>query len=324
MLRNTTRILFFGLYDYGMASLNSLASRGYQIIGVVTKPEQTGGRQAVAAWAREKCLPVMTPTSPRSDSFIERVRKLRPDLIVVAGYHRIIPKAILDIPPLGTINVHAGLLPAYRGPCTWKWAIMNGETTTGLTVHVMAPELDHGDILGQRSFSISHEDTGRSLFHKFCIHGAELLVETLERMECGTIEPQPQNEVLASYFSYPTERDACISWCQEARTIRNLVRGLYPSPGAWTEYAGQQIVIDAADEDTQAHSRQPGRIINWDRQRLVVGTSTHDLVIHQLHLKTSPDSNIEKTLQSLGIRLGDYFGSPVSGSGQNVGLTQTC
>jgi methionyl-tRNA formyltransferase len=307
MLKNTTRILFFGIYDFGSASLENLVSRGFNIIGVVTKPEQEGGKQAVVALARQNQIPHMAPTSPGSSEFIKAVQNLRPNLIVVAGYHKIIPKVVLDIPNLGAFNLHASLLPAYRGPCPWKWAIINGETHTGLTVHETTPQLDKGDILNQRSLVISDDDTGRTLFSKCCIKGAELLVETLEQLKHSPIERHRQNETIASYFSYPTEEDACISWHNDARTIRNLVRGLNPSPGAWTSYQGHRLVIDTAEIIASRGSGEPGRIIEIDDQKIVVGTLTGNLVIRQLHIKSETDTNIAYLQQYIGIRRGDYF-----------------
>lgn len=307
MLRSNTKILFFGIYDFGMASLERLADPGFNIVGVVTKPEQEGGKQACAAWGRLNGIPVFAPASPKDEAFIAQIRRLQPDRIVVAGYHKVIPKMVLDIPTLGAFNLHAGLLPAYRGPCAWKWAIINGETSTGVTVHVMTPELDRGDILSQRSFAISNEDTGRSLFHKFSKYGATLLVETLQKMETEGIAPQPQNESLASYFSYPTEQDAGISWYQSANTIRNLVRALSPSaPGAWTQYKGYRLIIDSA-QCARTRSGKPGQVISCDDQEIVVGTATDDLAIRALHLKKDSAQSIATIQKTTGLRPGESF-----------------
>jgi methionyl-tRNA formyltransferase len=307
MLKNTTRILFFGIYDFGSASLENLASRDFNIIGVVTKPEQEGGKQAVLAWARQNQIPYIAPASPGSNEFIKAVQNLRPDLIVVAGYHKLIPKAVLDIPNLGTFNLHASLLPAYRGPCPWKWVIINGETHTGLTVHEMTPQFDKGDILNQRSLVISDDDTGSTLFSKCCVYGAELLGETLEQLKHSPIELHSQNDTIASYFSYPTEEDACISWHNDARTIRNLVRGLNPSPGAWTSYQGHRLVIDTVEIMAGRLSGEPGQIIELDDQKIVVGTLTENLVIRQMHMINDTKTTIVNLQRNFGILRGDYF-----------------
>jgi methionyl-tRNA formyltransferase len=290
-----------------MTSLEHLTSRGFNIIGVVTKPEQDGGKQAVAAWARQNRIPCVAPTSPGSSEFIRAVQDLRPDLIVVAGYHKIIPKAVLDVPGLGAINLHASLLPAYRGPCPWKWVIINGETHTGVTVLEMSSDLDKGDILNQRPLAISDEDTGRTLFSKCCVQGAELLVETLEQLKHRPIERHCQNEAIASYFSYPTEKDACISWHNEARVIRNLVRGLNPSPGAWTCYQEQRLVIDTVDIHDNTRPGEPGQILELDDHKIIVATLTENLAIRQLHKKNETQANISILQQNIGIRRGDYF-----------------
>ncbi len=310
MSRNDARILFVGIYDYGLAALDALCRRGFDIAAVVSKPEPPGGTQPVAARARQKGLPLLLPDSPNSSEFIRQAGRLRPDLIVVAGYHKRFPQALLNIPPLGVINLHASLLPAYRGPCPWKWALINGESRTGVTVHDMIAELDRGDILAQRAFAIDESDTADSLFHKFCTHGPQLLVETLERMGDGLIERMPQDESLASYFSYPTERDGRISWRQTAEKIRNLVRGLHPSPGAWTQWRGQRLTIGAAEPLAgKCAASVPGQVVHWDHNGIVVGTAGDDVKIRQLRLGSNPVS-IGAAVAELGIRRGDCFDLP--------------
>jgi len=296
-------------YDFGWRSPQSLANSGCHIVGVVTKSEKSGHTQLVADWARRKKIPLLAPVSPRSGEFIRQVQHLHFDLIVVAGYHKVIPKAVLDIPPLGIINVHAGLLPQYRGPCTWKWAIVNGETRTGVSVHVMTPALDSGDILAQRAFAISDEDTGGSLFEKFSVHGAQLLVETLEKLQQGHVNPVVQTESLASNFSYPNDDDACISWQESAKNIRNLIRGLNPSPGAWLRYRGIRLVIGSAELQRGTCSAEPGRILDWDDSGIKVGTCTQDLAIRQLQLEDKLNISINGAVKKLVIVRGDYFES---------------
>ena len=307
MLGKTTRILFFGIYNFGLFSLDSLIRHGFNIVGVVTKPAGPGETQVVAEFARLNKLPLLAPETPRYHKFDRQIRRLQPELIVVAGYHKKIPPDILGIPPLGVINLHAGLLPAYRGPCTWKWALINGDSLTGVTVHDMTPELDKGDIIAQRSFAIADDDTAGSLFDKFCIHGAELLRETLEQWAAGSISRVAQDESLASYFSYPTDEDACITWYAEAQKIRNLIRGLNPSPGAWTQYLGTRLIIGSAEVQKVSGSGDPGRIIDWDNTGIVVGTATDDLVIGQLRLVGHPETGIRDVVRKLGIGRGEGF-----------------
>ena len=173
------RVVFFGIYDIGEAALAELLRRGTRPAAVVTKPAGGGQRQRVAVMAEAVGIPWLEPETPRDPAFVERLAALAPELITVAGYHKIIPKSVLDLPGHGTLNLHGSLLPRYRGPCTWKWAIMNGEESTGVTVHVITPELDNGDLLGQRAIPIRADHTGATLFAEISRVGAELLADTV-------------------------------------------------------------------------------------------------------------------------------------------------
>ncbi len=278
------RILFFGIYGQGMASLQRLVEHNFNVVGVVTKPNTDSEIQPVAQWAASKGIAVLQPASAKSDEFAEQVRQLEPDLIVVSGYHLVLPKRILDIPARGAINLHGSLLPKYRGPNPYKWAIIKGEAFTGATVHVMTPRLDDGDILAQRTIPIARDDNNESLFQKTSLVGAELLVETLENIQRGTVKRQPQEESQASYYSYPTEQDTQIDWTAAAATIDNLVRGLCPRPGAWAwlndrKYRVKKVVI--CEEQSAG---PPGRIVSCTEGRVRITTSTFDLLIEEMIL----------------------------------------
>ncbi len=282
------RIVFFGIYDIGVQSLANLYRRGRNIVAVVTKPDMDGALQPVADWATRNRFAVLQPTSPKEPGFIERIRSLRPDLIAVAGYHKIIPRAILDIPRHGTINLHGSLLPKYRGPCTWKWAIINGESQTGVTVHVMTPTFDNGDILAQQAISIARDDTGGSLFQKICEVGGGLLAETIDALERGAITPKPQNEAEASYYGNPSQSETRIAWNHNAAQIHNLVRGLNPRPGAWTTLQGGYVGVGGATPLDISSSSPPGSILGCSEAGLRVATGSCDLVLTELRLDGSP------------------------------------
>jgi len=287
------RIVFFGIYQIGVLALDRLNRGGLDIVAVVTKPGSDVEHQPVALYATENGLTFMEPHSPGEPGFIAAIEALKPDLIVVAGYHKIIPKAILDIPAGGTINLHGSLLPRYRGPCTWKWAIMNGEAATGVTVHIMTPQLDNGDILGQRVIPILDTDTGGSLVEKISVTGAELLFDTIAGIQAGTVERTPQDEDLASYYGYPSEQDTRIHWERGAEQIRNLIRGLTPGQGAWTMFNGKRVHIVQAELSDRQSTDAPGAIVDRSQSRFTVATSTCDLIVN-------------------GISLNGYFPTPVS------------
>lgn len=278
------RIVFFGIYQIGVHSLRGMIRSGFDVVAVVTKPGSDTDRQPVAQYARENSLVCMEPQSPKDPAFIAGIEALKPDLIVVAGYHKIIPAALLDITTWGTINLHGSLLPRYRGPCTWKWAIMNGETSTGVTVHIMTPQLDTGDILGQRVIPILGTDTGGSLFEKISITGAELLVDTINRILSGTVVRRPQDETLASYYGYPSEQDTRIQWEHGAEKISNLIRGLSPGQGAWSTLNGIKVHMFKSEVSDHLSTDTPGKIVAQSRKHLTVATSSHDLIIHEISL----------------------------------------
>ena len=301
------RIVFFGIYQIGVNALASLIQQGFDIIAVVTKPDTEIEQQAVATWAIRNDLPVLQPLSPKGPEFLAQIQSLQPDLIAVAGYHKIIPKAILDIPSWGTINLHDSLLPRYRGPNSWKWVIINGETRTGVTVHMMTPRLDNGDILAQRTIPISGEDTGGSLFEKVSIVGAELLVDTVEKIEAGIAEKTPQDESEASYYGYPTDRDTCINWEKDAKDIRNLIRGLNPRPGAWSLFKDHRLRIWSAAVSIECSSQRPGTVIELNKDYVKAATSTHDLLIDEMSVDAEPHSRLEHLIKQVDMNCGDRF-----------------
>jgi methionyl-tRNA formyltransferase len=301
------RILFFGVYSIGVRSLSQLLESGADVVAVVTKPGTESDGQPVADWAASRNIRVLQPSTPAAPEFLTEVTGIRPDLIVVAGYHRIIPKSVLSVPPLGAINLHGSLLPEYRGPCTWKWAILNGEAHTGVTVHVMTPELDNGDILRQRKIPIEEEDTGGSLFEKISTVGAELLAETVQGICRGTVVPTPQEESLASYYGYPTEEESAIRWARSGRQIRDLVRGLSPRPGAWTRLGSHRLRVWKAALTAGKSMESPGTVVGISSQGLQVATGTEDLLIQSLSLDGRTSSGPVELASYLGLRTGGRF-----------------
>lgn len=265
------RVLLFGIYKVGSEALQSLIRRRMNVVGVVTKSDSKE-EQPVATVARHHQLPLLMPDSPSEEGFLRQVTLLSPDLIAVSGYHKIIPQAVLSIPRLGVVNMHASLLPAYRGPSPWKWAIINGEVKTGVTVHLMSRKVDAGDILAQEEIAIEDTDTGESLFEKLCPLGAELLARTIEAISLQPPIGTPQDERLASYYAAPTEANARIRWRSSARDIHNLVRGLHPRPGAWTSFRGVRFGIQTSWIEVSTESREPGTIVDVSGDSLKVAT----------------------------------------------------
>lgn len=301
------RILFFGIYGVGVCALDRLLDAGFDVVAVVTKPDAPDEGQPVAELARQRGVPVWQPTSPREPRFLLEIEQTRPDLLVVSGYHRIIPARILELPSIAAINVHGSLLPRYRGPNPWKWAVIQGETQTGVTVHVMTPELDRGEILAQKVVDIDDEDTGGNVFEKTSAAGAILLVNTIQRMREGTIQPRPQDESVASYHGYPTDVDTRIDWAGDARRIRNLVRGLSPRPGAWTGFGDRRIFIWKVDPTETESVEPPGTVVARSPDGLRVATGTVDVIIREAGLEGGGRIDAGELTSTLALRPGDRF-----------------
>lgn len=255
-------IFFVGIYGLGARALEELLQRGFRVAGLLTKPDRGDGQRALLELAARERLPVFQPESPSERGLLPRLRALKPDVMAVAGYHRRIPAGLIQLAPLGTLNTHLSLLPQYRGPCPWKWAILQGEHSTGVTVHAMTATFDQGPILSQRSCPITEDDTSESLFQRLSELGAVTLAETLRAVEAGAASLMEQDERGASYFGAPSDEDAKIRWDRPAREIRNLVRGLHPRPGAWTLLGTQRFRIARATafEDI-APEAPPGTVV---------------------------------------------------------------
>jgi methionyl-tRNA formyltransferase len=302
------RILLFGMYRLGHLSLNALLSRGLDVVGMVTKPDARIEEEPLARLARSRGLPLLLPARPGDPGFLKHVKRLRPDLIVVAGYHRKFSPRLLALPPLGVLNLHGSLLPRHRGPVPWKWAILQGETVTGMTVQVMSAELDRGPILLQEKCPILPHDTGDTLVTRLCTIGGPLLGDAVPRFLAGRLEPQTQDEELATYEGYPSDEDARIPWTWDADRIRNLIRGLSPRPGAWTTCRGAKVRVRSVTAADGTVTRPPGTILRKAEQSLLVATGTGALALDQLSLDGDASILGARGLEKLGMTPGELLG----------------
>lgn len=302
------RVLLFGLYDLGLRALEAMEARTLDVVGIVTKAEPTLEAQPLVRLARATGRPVFAPESMRDPEFLRRIRRLAPDFIAVAGFHKILPRELLRLPPRGVLNLHGSLLPQYRGPCPWKWAILNGEKTIGATVHVMTEEVDRGDILAQQEVAIDPRDTSESLFHKICAVGGPLLARTVEDVEAGRVDPRVQDPHRASYYGVPTDEDCRIRWEWSAERIRNRVRGLCPRPGAWTQYGGKRVRIRKAEPAEGPLGPVPGMILGRSADSLIVSTGRGNVSIGALSI----EGEEAYSLWAIGLVPGTFFDpSPV-------------
>lgn len=272
------RIVFMGTPEFSVPSLKTLILRGDDIAAVVTQPDRERGRghqvlpSPVKTVAQQHGIPVLQFARIKSPEGVAALCEIAPDMIVTAAFGQILSKEILDIPPMGCLNVHASLLPKYRGAAPIQWAIINGETQSGVTIMVMNEGLDTGDMISSVVVPIGEDTTGGELYDTLAIAGAQLLDRTLEDITTGKASRTPQNEAKASYYPPLSKQLGRIDWNKPAREIRNLIRALNPVPGAYSLICGNTIKIWAAElEDGQS---EPGRIDCADTKRgLLVGTS---------------------------------------------------
>ena len=270
------RIVFLGTPDFGVPSLKALVEAGYEVVGVFTQPDKPKGRgnkmlpSPVKVCAQGYGIPVFQPVKIRVDG-VEDLRALAPDLCVTAAFGQILSQEILDIPAIGTVNVHSSLLPKYRGSAPINWAIMEGETVTGVTTMMTDKGLDTGDILLKKEVPILPGETAEELTARLSPIGAELLIETIQRLEAGSCPRTPQNEEEASYFPMLKKEMGDIDWTLPAEKIVHLVRGLTPWPGTsflWGE--GETVKVWKA-ETAENPGFEPGKIIAADgKQGLVI------------------------------------------------------
>lgn len=268
------RLVFFGTSEFAVPSLEALLGAGYQVMAVITQPDRPAGRgwepaaPPVKQAAEKLGLPVRQPERLRDAEFIEWLGQLKPEAGVLVAYGKIIPQAIIDIPPYGIINLHASLLPKYRGAAPIEWAIANGETRTGVTTIRIDAGLDTGDILLQRETPIGPEETAVELRQRLSRMGAELVLETLAGLRAGQIVPRPQDHAQATLAPMLRKEDGRIDWSLSAQQIANRVRAFVPWPGAYSWLRGKLLRIWRARACEEALPGPPGAL-HAQRDRLL-------------------------------------------------------
>ncbi|RCW50033.1 methionyl-tRNA formyltransferase [Paenibacillus prosopidis] len=286
------RIVFMGTPEFAVPSLRLLLDQNYNVVAVVTQPDRPKGRKKtltpppVKEAALSFGLPVLQPERMRSAEAVAAVAELHPDLIVTAAYGQILPKALLEIPRLGCINVHGSLLPKYRGGAPIQRSIINGERSTGVTIMYMAEGLDTGDMISVVELPITDEDTSGTMFEKLSIAGAELLGKTLPSIIAGEAKAVPQQDDLATYAPNLTRDDERIDWSKSARAIFNQVRGLSPMAGAFTYLNGEVFKIWACAVPSETASNKAnadfGTVVSADSSGIKVQTGDGLLVLKEI------------------------------------------
>lgn len=278
-----------GTPEFAVPSLNILLENGYEIPAVVTVPDRKKGRGLVESYsdvkkyALEKDLKVLQPEKLKDENFISELRALEPDLIVVVAF-RILPSEVYTIPKLGSFNLHASLLPKYRGAAPINWAIINGEKETGVTTFFLQDKVDTGNIIIQRKVRIDEDETAGTLHDKLSYIGKEVVLETVKRIETDDVGVMPQDDALASPAPKIFKEDCKINWDAPADKVYDFIRGLSPYPTSWTTLDGKNVKIYLAGEIEMKSDSSPGTI-HIDGKKIFVDTADEKLEITELQLE---------------------------------------
>lgn len=268
------RVVFMGTPDIAAACLKRILADGFDVVGVYTQPDRPKGRgmKLVCSPVKETALaagiPVFQPEHFREEETVAQLRALKPDICAVVAYGRILPQKVLDVPALGCINIHASLLPKYRGSAPYQWAVLDGLTETGVTAQYMALKMDAGDVIDVAKTPIGENETAGQLLDRLALLGAELLSKTLTRFENGTVTASAQNEAEVSYAPMLDKSMCPIDWTKTAQQVHNQIRGLHPWPVATMELQGKTFKVHASK--VAEGSGKPGEILGLTKTGLLV------------------------------------------------------
>ena len=284
------KIIFMGTPDFSVGTFEALIEAGHEIVLAVTQPDKPKGRgekvqyPPVKEAALKRQIPVFQPKRVRAPECIEELRKYDADIMVVIAFGQILPKEILEMTPYGCVNVHASLLPKYRGAAPIQWAVINGERVSGVTTMQMDEGLDTGDMLMKTEIVLDEKETGGSLHDKLARAGAGLCVQTLEALKDGTVVREPQGESTTEYARMLDKGMGRIDWSKDAKSIECLIRGLNPWPSAYTEWNGRTMKIWEADVADIDEGREPGTVIRVERDGFCVQTGRGSLKLRSLQI----------------------------------------
>ena len=308
------RILFWGTPDFAVPSLRALANDGVEIVGVVTQPDRPAGRgrRVKMSPVKEEALAlgheVLAPIRPQGQEFIEQITELRPDLSVVVAYGHILKPEILDLPSLGSVNVHASLLPQLRGAAPVNWAIIRGHEQTGVTVMRMVEAMDAGPIIHQLSEPISDEDSASELMSRLSELGSLALREALGSIKRGDTEEREQLEDAVSYAPKVDRKSARIDWTLSANEVALFIGGMDATPGAWSELAGMPIKFFRPSLVPESEFSQPGAVVRADpEQGLVISTSSGGVSVSEVQPAGRQRMNTLDWINGRGVKLGQHF-----------------
>jgi len=309
------KVLFLGTSEFSCPSLESLLESAHQVIGVVTPPDRPKGRgqklapSPIKSLAMGKNLPVFQPARVRDASSLEVLKSLHPDLMVVVAYGQILSPAVLAIPPRGCVNVHASLLPKYRGAAPIARAILAGEAKTGVTTMFLDPGMDTGAILRTAETNIEDSDTMGTLHDRLAGMGAHLLVQTLDGLEKGALIPLPQEHSQATYAPKIQKEEGRIHWETPARQLFNLLRAFDPWPGAFTFWAGRVLKLFRPSVLEEEGKEAPGTVVQASASGLRIATSRGYLLAREIQLENRARMTVNEFLQGYPLKPGVQLGA---------------
>lgn len=307
------RVIFMGTPDFAVGTLEAIINAGHEVVLVVSQPDKAVGRSKalkytpVKACAIEHNIPVYQPEKVRSPECIAHLKEYGPDIIIVEAFGQIIPKAILDIPPYGCINVHASLLPKYRGAAPIQWAVINGDKVTGVTTMRMDEGLDTGDMIMKEEVVLAADETGGSLFERLSATGAKLCVKTMEAILNDTAVYTPQDSSKATHTAKIHKELGCIDWTKSAQNIECLIRGLDPWPSAYTRIDDKTLKIWKAEIVSGEKEAAPGCIVKINKDSIWVQTGNGILSLLEVQLAGKKRMAVESFLNGYTVEEGTYF-----------------
>jgi len=303
-----------GTPDFAVDVLEAIIQAGHEVVCVVTQPDKPKGRgketqfTPVKQCAQAHQIPVLQPVKVRETDSVEALRALGADIFVVAAFGQILPKEILTMPKYGCVNIHASLLPKYRGAAPIQWAVINGEKESGVTIQQMGEGIDTGDILLKRAIALEPKETGESLYDKLSKLGAELIVEVLPKIEAGEVIPQKQEEALSTHVGKITKAMGLIDWNKSAEELERLIRGLNSWPSAYTYLRGKTLKIWEADVIREKEAGTPGSICNITKTSVIVNTGEGKLALKSIQLEGKKRMEVKDFLLGYKIEAGEKLG----------------
>lgn len=316
MTKESLKIVYMGTPDFAVESLRALIDGGYNVVAVITMPDKPMGRHGsvlqpspVKQYALEQGLKILQPANLKDPDFIEELRSLQADLQIVVAF-RMLPEVVWNMPPLGTFNAHASLLPKYRGAAPINWAVINGDTETGITTFFLKHEIDTGDIIQQVRIPIEETDNVEIVHDKLMLLSGKLVTETVDNIIAGTVKAIPQDEIKDCDLTPAPKifRDTCrINWNQPTKKVYDFIRGLSPYPAAWTTLNGKAVKIYEAEKVENSSIQKPGTIRTDGKTNMEIATADGFLNVKTLQLEGKKKMPISDLLRGFKLEENNFF-----------------